>query len=215
MRKKLVSYVALAVGGVFALNEYHLQRERVALLQTEIGKLREQQDRFAAQPPIVVRAQAAPMAEPALASGAPRPAAERDDRLDPQAVDRQRDDATRSPLAEAEEAFTAESTNDAWATPARAALRDRLTAMAEKSDFTLQGIDCRTSMCRVDVVAKDADVTRQFVDTALTDPNPDNRIWDGPALFSRSPAGSDGSVTVALYLAREGASLSRPERRSR
>jgi type II secretory pathway pseudopilin PulG len=220
MKTKRGWLIAIALLGIFLINEYRLQSsqgEQITALRTEIAKLRQQQDRLAiqaARSPLVVRAPiAAPAGPPLTAPAEPPltapPALNDDTAGNPTSRTRRWEDEARANLASVENAFAAEPTNDAWAMPTRVALRDRMTALSQASSSSLRGIDCRSSICRIEVVHRDADASRQFTDKAFTDP--DERAWNGPVILIPPRFDPDGSVAVVMYLGREGTPLLKPE----
>jgi hypothetical protein len=212
MKAMRIWLIVMALLGLFVLNEYHSQRELISSLQGEIAKLRTQQDRLATdaaraalvgRTPVAARAvpstdppTAAPSAAPALADGRTGDAATRDQRWEEEA---------RASRASVEEAFAAEPANPAWAASTRLALLDRLGSASRASGSSLGNVDCRASICRVEVVHRDADASRRFSQTAFTDPH--DQAWNGPVVIMPPQANPDGSLAMVMYLGREGTSL--------
>jgi hypothetical protein len=132
---------------------------------------------------------------------------------DPSTRPKRWEDEARAYLTSVEGMFVAEPVDDSWAMPTRLALRDRLTSLSRSSSSSLRNIDCRSSICRVEVVHKDADASRQFTEKIFTDP--DERPWNGPGIITPPRSNPDGSLAVVMYLGREGTSLLKQERLGR
>jgi len=126
---------------------------------------------------------------------------------DPATSDQRWEEDARASQAAVEAAFAAEPVNDAWAASTRLALQDRLASLARPLASSLREIDCRASICRVEVVHRNADTSRQFADEAFTDP--EAQAWNGPAFLLPPQPAPDGRLAVVMYLGREGTSLLR------
>ena len=217
MRAKLGWVVLIVLAGSAVVRAYRTEEQELLALRGEIALLRERQDRLAAsvRPPIVVRTQAPAVerepdaARPSIGAAT---AAEPDDGSthDPLASSA----ATRAARWEAEarrnlesvqSAFAAEPVEDAWARPTRSALHERLAEVSRSSASSLGNIECRSTICAVDVVHSSADASRQFDARAFTDPH--DHVWNGPVMMTPPKQNSDGSVAVVMYLGREGTSL--------
>lgn len=120
------------------------------------------------------------------------------------------EDEARGNLASVEGEFAGQPTDNAWAASTRQALHDRLTSRARSSSSSLRSIECRSSICRVEVVHQDAAASQQFGERAFTDA--DERAWNGPVVITPPQANPDGSLVMVMYLGREGTSLLKPER---
>jgi hypothetical protein len=214
MKTKLVWIIVVALLSACAADAYYTQKTQIASLRGEVDKLRNQQARLAVQAarlPVVVQT---PVAAAEIAAAAPTPAAAAppsESAADSEAAHAKRwEDDARASLTSVESAFAAEPTNEPWAAPTRVALRDRLTAVSRSMSSAVHEIDCRSSICRVEVVYRDADASRQFNEKAFTDPN--DRAWNGPVVITPPQANPDGSVAAVMYLGREGTSLVKPGR---
>lgn len=213
MKAKRAWLIAIALVGYLVLDQYQSRRDQVAALRSEIAGLHKQQERLAievARPALVVRTQIAAAAE--SSATAPSPAAQAatagpsgHDADDLTTRDRRWEDDARASLASIEAAFAAEPINDGWATSTRLALHDRLTALSQASSSSLRDIDCRSSICRVEVVHRDIDASRQFTQKAFADQ--EQQAWNGPAFMLPQQSNPDGSLAVVMYLGREGTSL--------
>lgn len=216
MWSRRVRWILIALLVVLAASEYHAQTAQIETLQQELGRLRDRQERLAnqaARAPLVVRSEVierAPAAMPAVdresATAAPG------DRPPEDAAARARrweaDD--RANQAAVEQAFTAEPIDASWATSTRATLTDHLSALSRMSSSAVGPVDCRSSICRVEVVHHDADGARRFADKAFTDPG--ERAWNGPVVIATPEIRGDGSVAMVMYLGREGTELVKLQR---
>lgn len=115
------------------------------------------------------------------------------------------DDEARANQQAVEDAFTAQAVDPAWATRAAVDIREHLGALAVPPSSSLGNIDCRGSMCRVEMVSRDRELMKQVMDRAfgVTAQSP----WNGPVMADYQPANSDGTAVVVLYLGRNGTSL--------
>jgi hypothetical protein len=211
MNSKRVWVISSALLGILLLNEYHSQRGQAEAVRSELAGLRAQQDRLeieARRPALVVRTQAAGAAEPSrVAPSSALPATGGDHASDPATPDQRWEEDARASQASVEHAFAAEPIDQAWAAPTRSALQDRLVSLARPLASSLHGIDCRSSICRVEIFHRDADAARRFAQTAFTDLQ--EQAWSGPAVLLPARSTPDGGVTVVMYLGREGTSLLR------
>jgi hypothetical protein len=209
MKRNRVWLISLALLGLLVFHEYRSQRAQAASLRSELARLRAQQDRLAIEvtrPALMVRTQAAAgepsPAEPSRAVGSAAVPASREATADDQAARDQRwEQDARASVARVEDAFAAEPVNHAWAMSTRQLLHDRLTALSRPLASSLRDVECHSSICRVEVVHRDADASRQFATKAFTDVQ--DQAWNGPVLIPPSQPGPDGSVTVVMYLGRE------------
>jgi hypothetical protein len=115
------------------------------------------------------------------------------------------DDEARANQQAVEDTFAAQAVDPAWATRAAVDIREHLGALAVPPSSSLGNVDCRGSMCRVEMVSRDRDLMKQFMDRAfgVTAQSP----WTGPVMADYQPANSDGTAVVVLYLGRNGTSL--------
>jgi hypothetical protein len=104
-----------------------------------------------------------------------------------------------------EHAFATELVDEAWAIPVRLALRDRLAAASQASSSSFDNLECRSSICRVEVIHRDAEASRRFAEVPLTAPG-DPQVFDSLFVTPPEPA-PHGGFAVTMYLARDGAAL--------
>lgn len=221
MSAKLGWVVLIIVAGGSLVHVYRSNEQELLDLRGEVARLREHQDRLAetVRPPIIVRTQAPggerepPAARPSIGAAA---AAEPDDGAahDPPASTASARAArweaeARQNLAAVQGAFAAEPVDDSWARSTRSALHDRLAEVSRSSASSLGNIECRSTICEVDVVHSSADASRQFDARAFLDSH--DRVWNGPVMMTTPKQNPDGSVAVVMYLGREGTSLVKRE----
>ncbi|HEY0987512.1 MAG TPA: hypothetical protein VGD80_10695, partial [Kofleriaceae bacterium] len=115
----------------------------------------------------------------------------------------------RAHQAAVEQAFADQARDESWAARVRTSLGERLDAVSRSLGSSLRDIECRSTMCRVEMQYRDGDASRQFVARAFT--APEDRAWNGPVLYMPARMGSDGSLVVVMYLAREGTALVKQE----
>jgi hypothetical protein len=101
-------------------------------------------------------------------------------------------------------AHAAEAVDRAWAPEAQrtllAGLREDLPARS-----SLHRVDCRTSVCRIEVSHPGRAEDMQFVEHVQKG----DAIWSGAGMVTRT-FGEDGSIEAVIYLAREGHGLPFP-----
>jgi len=115
-----------------------------------------------------------------------------------------RDDEAPVNAAIVGDAFAAQPVDRAWAPNATVEVHERLGTLVPPA-ASLGNADCRSSMCRVELVARDHAAMKQFVDGAFGVPA--GSVWHGPMMAEYPPPGSDGTAHVILYLGRAGSSL--------
>ena len=103
-------------------------------------------------------------------------------------------------------AFASETIDRFWAPDTTRELQDQLTALLPASS-SLREVDCRSSLCRVEIVHPDAEASNAFIQRTFMEHK--EQTWDGPGMVMPAQMNSDGTVVVAVYLGREGDSLSR------
>lgn len=205
----IVSVAAVGVGG------YIVHNQALAELHREIAAARATAAVASRPPPVpVIAAQTAPAL--AMPSHAPAQPSTEDQASPPrnpeggsQSASRWKEEALAQRTA-IEAGFAAEVIDGAWAAAARRDLRDRISALLP-STSSLADVDCRASMCRVELVHREAAGSQRFMQAAFFDPK--DRVWSGPGFAIPAETGSDGTVTVVLYLARDGASFPMPDTR--
>jgi hypothetical protein len=125
----------------------------------------------------------APFATPsALPAAAPRPA-----EPSPPSVEDQH--------AFLQASFDGQTTDASWARSSRAQLEDDIRRRLPASS-SLHSVDCRSSICKADIVHADETGYRTFVNsTFATDPG-ERSAWRGPLAMWRSGSGEDWTMTV-------------------
>ena len=210
MKTRRVWLIAIAVVAVIAINEHLSQREALATLRQELTSLRGH-ERFAAraaQPPWLPVSRAAPPVERAV-EAAPAPPPSRGEPAGeppPPPDNRERDPKATQTLIERR--FSTEPVDEVWAAPVRLALADRLAVAARASASAVGNVECRTSVCRVDVVHRDAEASLRFADVPLAAPG-EPSAFDSVFVTPPEPA-PQGGFAVTMYMARDGAALVRP-----
>jgi hypothetical protein len=212
-RRAWLIAMAMAIVAVIAVNEHLSQRDQLATLRQQVVSLRGQQERVAAragQPPWLT-ATRAPLRVERAASAAPAapgepagelPAAPEGREGDPKATQAATHAVTQAAI---ERRFAAESVDEAWAAPVRRALADRLAVAARASASTVGNVECRASVCRVEVVHRDAEASHRFADVPLAAPG-EPSAFDSVFVTPPEPA-PQGGFAVTMYLARDGAAL--------
>lgn len=210
MRWKLLGSAVVLGAGILALGELRSTTGEVAELRAQLGELRAQVGR--------ARGDAA---RSALADGHAQASELADSRDPPGAAPVEHDDAQggegrqeEPPDPDAdrervERGFQREAVDGAWAGSSRQHLSQMLAAVAARSAASLRDIQCRSSICRVEISHRDADSARSFNEQTFINAEP--RIWRGPVLVATAPPGPDGSFVATMYLGREGTQLLTPE----
>lgn len=163
------------------------------------------QERPASKPLPPARAQASAPPVPA-----PRPEAE----VEPEEEDspgREAREEAAPPAPEPAElksrldtVFASEGADPSWTPEAKRTVGSRLTAVLPETS-SVRGVDCHTSMCRIETSHQDMESYKQFVQGAFM--SPETRIWNA-GFFSSPPMPDErGEMTATVYLAREGEPL--------
>jgi hypothetical protein len=100
-------------------------------------------------------------------------------------------------------AFAEEGTDDRWASATRLHLTERLKA-ALPTPASLRQIECRSSMCRVEIVQSDKEALRRFANTFFTDPA--GPAWDGGAYVTYPQGMPEHDIPVVMFLTKKGTS---------
>ena len=103
-----------------------------------------------------------------------------------------------------EAGFAAENVDRAWAAEVRQDLREHVAALLPPSS-SLGDVDCRSSMCRMEMVLPDVAAERRFSQRAFL--SSESRIWDGAVFVMPGQANPDGTLGVVWYLGRKGTRL--------
>jgi hypothetical protein len=198
--------ITVLLGGL-AVNEHRSQEARIVALRSELQGVQRQQDRWRAQgarPPLVVRAPVEVIEAPGV-TVADAPLAGRRDDPSPATEAARWEEQVRANERAIEDSFTTQSMDGAWATPARQTLRDRLSTLSRSTLSSLGDVDCRSSICRVEITHRDSEAAQQFASKAFSEPT--ERAWNGPVLIMPSQPSADGSLASVVYLGRDGTSL--------
>lgn len=123
-------------------------------------------------------------------------------------------EATEAPLTQAEVAvyldntFDAEPVDPAWG---KAATQEATRALSSgiPSGTKVKGVQCRTSLCRVETSHTSVDDFRAFATGSLL--GRDRHIWNGGVSTQVREESATG-VTAVTYIAKEGQSVPVPER---
>jgi hypothetical protein len=220
MRRKL-GWILIASLGALAVYVYHDHATELASLRRDLAgvQARDHASRAAsgtwtparylppgppgrddpspARPARPARSEAPPSGD-----GDPRPAAA--DR--PTALSW--DEEARANQATVERAFATDVADSSWAVGAARDLREHLGATAAQLSSSLRNVDCRSSLCRVEVVTRDQGSAKKLMDKAFGVGAPP--VWNGPMMAEYPPANPDGTASVVLYLGRDGTSLLDP-----
>ena len=94
-----------------------------------------------------------------------------------------------------------EADDPAWAHDAETMLRDKL-GDGTFPGLTLVGLDCRSTLCRIDVEATDPTIVAQMFERL-----PLELSWPGDAMIGPDP---DQRTTTVMYLSRQGMPLPMP-----
>jgi hypothetical protein len=219
MDTRLIWFGTVLIGAVVVGAYQHQQAKQMADLHKEIESLRaELKDQASAQGQAMVApylAQAAAMVREAVqpassehtASVTPPPA----QKIGPsdqtqQSNNKRGEEEARANQTAVEVAFTSEAIDRSWAPDARGELRQHLAALLPASS-SLRDVDCRSSICRVEMVHANAKESGAFVQKAFMGGK--DSAWNGPGMVMPVQVNSDGTVAVAVYLGRDDDSLSR------
>jgi hypothetical protein len=101
-------------------------------------------------------------------------------------------------LAHIQAVFAREADDPAW--DPESDLHDKLEGILPAGS-TLRSLECRSSMCRLDMTHVDMESYQEFAtDFLLAHTRP---LWPGPSLFDLSSAPDKGEVIVVGYLGRD------------
>lgn len=98
------------------------------------------------------------------------------------------------------ERFAAEPVDPRWAAEATARARAALVPLLEgiegEAHAELQALDCRSSLCRVEIWQKETEASSEAAGQALL--HPATRIWSGPVVTATSRDEQGQLVTIAF-----------------
>jgi hypothetical protein len=101
--------------------------------------------------------------------------------------------------------FAGELSDPAWATVARQDLTADL-GRVDSNDVRIESIECRTSLCRAELVVASAAAGGAFLDTWLH-----QRAWTGPGFAATDQTRTDGASHLIVFLGRPGTDLARAD----
>ena len=102
--------------------------------------------------------------------------------------------------------FVAQDIDPAWSSVARQELAQDLGRFGGK-DARVQDVECRSSLCRAELVLTSHDAGSNFMESWLR-----QRTWAGPGFAANDAADPDGTPKMILFLARPGTELPRLDR---
>lgn len=213
MKSKL-AWMGLVAGGLAAAYWYQLQSRQIANLQHEVESLHdEQQSRLTwISPPASSPRLAAPSdhgaviaALPTAESGEAETVIARE-KSRPTDTDMERwEKEAASHRAAVEDRFSSEPTDGAWASKARGDVSNHLAALLPATS-SLRQVECRSTICRVEVVHPSVEVSRNFVEQSFG-LSSNSRVWNGAFMIEPETPNSDGTLASVIYLGREGTQL--------
>jgi hypothetical protein len=207
MKSNAVTFGILIAGAAIAA-DYVWHARQVADLRREIASLRDGPTDARAPSPAprgvpYARPWPAEIARAAAAAPAPPPREDRAQSPDEEKRARWKEDELAHRTA-VEAGFAAETVDREWAPGARRDLSDHVAALLPQAS-SVRDVDCRSSMCRLELVVADAAASERFMRQAFA--SPATSVWSGGGFAEPAQANPDGSLAVVLYLAREGAAF--------
>lgn len=97
--------------------------------------------------------------------------------------------------------FASEQIDPGWAATARRDLENDLGRLGSK-DVRVQGVECRVSLCRAEIVVASREVGNVFLESWLR-----TRTWTGPGFASTDEASWHDSPRMIVFLGRPGTEL--------
>ena len=97
--------------------------------------------------------------------------------------------------------FAAQKVDAGWASTARQELSDDMARFSDK-DVRLQGVECRSSLCRAELTLASHDAGVAFMETWVR-----KRVWVGPGFAANDETNPDGSGRMTIFLGRPGTEL--------
>jgi hypothetical protein len=173
----------------------HLRRDTAALASS-VKEGHEQASRSLSTQALLQGLARAPEATAPPTDERPAPAEER---AAPHAVPSFAEVATRMDAA-----FSREAPDRDWSEKTQQETAAKISAMMPK-DSAVRAVDCRSSMCRVEMSHESADDYHQFVQSAYM--SPETGVWSGPTFTTILERPAGGGVVAVSFLAREGESL--------
>jgi hypothetical protein len=107
-------------------------------------------------------------------------------------------------LANMASSFDAEPRDPSWASGAAKTIQDSVHSLLSK-DSTIESVECRSSMCRLQSVQQDLDEYRKFVQQVI------HSDVCKECFFTQTGQSRDGRPILTMYMARAGQALPRPD----
>jgi hypothetical protein len=101
-------------------------------------------------------------------------------------------------------AFSSEGPDRDWSEKTQQATQEKISAMMPNGS-AVRSVDCRASLCRVEMSHEGVDDYRQFVRGAYL--SPESGVWSGPTFTTVLERPAGGGLVAVSFLAREGESL--------
>lgn len=212
-----MSWVLAASLVVIAVTIYQRQEVEIARLQRDKARIEVQDNDLqtaaaASRGPVRYTGPTAELPPPLVQ---PRPPVDRlPDGDDDRSVDVERSSTARweaearASQVAVEDGFAAEVVDPAWAPGVAGDLRARLGAIVVPPSSSLGDVECRRSICRVEMVARDHESMKRFMDKAFGVGG--GAAWTGSMMAEYQPPDRDGATLVVLYLGRDGTAFPRP-----
>lgn len=195
-----------ALGAFYGVGEHRASERRYQTLKAELDDLRETPQRSVEQilQPQVVQDAKKPEEhriagrneeeeEPVPKTDSPAPA-----QISPEEFRAARSDALRS-------SFTMEQKDPAWSGDTEKKVAAKFSNKLPEGS-QVQKVECRSSMCIIQMRHKTLQDFRAFVDATLMHPDDDARPW-GPSEALVETEGESGELSVVVALARAGHEL--------
>ncbi len=119
----------------------------------------------------------------------------------PSSPDAEPDLSITGQRARLEDRFAAETPDASWATTAQQELHADLGRFATR-DASVQDVQCRASMCRIELALATRDAASGFMESWLR-----KRTWSGPGVADNDVIGADGQPRMVMFVGKEGVEL--------
>jgi hypothetical protein len=196
--KQVIAGIAGVTTVVALVLAYRANERRFRALEQRMRAVAEEARQTAADrsptPIVVVPAPAAPSSAALTAQTEPAAAAGSENQT-----------ATPPPISDADQAahvwtvFSQEGIDSAWAKQTEGAIGTPLRAIVESS--SLDGLECRRTLCRASVRHQDQAKFSAFLDRVLAHAN---ELWTGPVYSLRESVSPDGAIQNTIYFAKPG-----------
>jgi len=97
--------------------------------------------------------------------------------------------------------FLQQALDVSWASQAKSGLDTGLGHLLDKRS-SVTSIECRSSLCRVELTHQDERAYASFADVFVK-----SQVWKGPGFFSKQGETRGGEWIMVIFLAREGTEL--------